>query len=60
MRLIGEGKLADAGLVHVAQEGFFGMVPESYFRRFPLIGGFQSALALEPPKATTRDLNGRA
>lgn len=59
-RLIGEGKLADAGLVHVAQEGFFGMVPESYFRRFPLIEGFQSALALEPPKATTRDLNGRA
>jgi hypothetical protein len=44
-RLIAEGKMPDAGLMHVAQEGFFGMVPESYFRRFPLIRDFQRALA---------------
>ena len=59
-RLIAEGKLPDAGLMHVAQEGFFGMVSESYFKRFPLIGGFQAALALEPPKAATGDLSGHA
>jgi len=59
-RLIAEGKLEDAGRMHVAQEGFFGMVPESYFRRFPLIGGFQAALGLAQPKAATGDLNGHA
>lgn len=41
------------GLMHVAQEGFFRMAPESYFRQLPLIEGFQAALALEPPKAAT-------
>lgn len=58
--LIAEGRLADAGLMHVAQAGFFGMVPESYFRRFPLIGAFQAALAAEPPKVATGDSNGHA
>lgn len=43
--LIAEGKMPDMGLMHVAQEGFFGMVQESYFRRFPLIRQFQKALA---------------
>lgn len=43
--LIAEGKMPNAGLMHVAQEGFFGMVPESYLQRFPLIRDFQRALA---------------
>lgn len=59
-RLIAEGKMPDAGLVHVAQEGFFGMVPESYFRRFPLIREFQRALAPEASKATTGGTDGNA
>jgi len=52
-RLIAAGKIADAGPMHVAQEGFFGMVPESYFRRFPLIRELQRALAPEASRATT-------
>lgn len=45
--LIAEGKMPDAGPMHVAQEGFFGMVPESYLSRLPLIREFQGALAIE-------------
>jgi hypothetical protein len=44
-RLVAEGKLADAGSLHVAQEGYFGMVAESYFERFPRILAFQKAIA---------------
>ena len=43
--LITEGKMPDAGLMHVAQDGFFGMVPESCLRRIPIIRQFQRALA---------------
>ena len=42
--LVKAGKIPDAGLLHVAQEGFFGMQIESYFNRFPRIEQFQSAL----------------
>lgn len=42
-RLVAEGKLPDGDGLHVAQEGFFSMVPESYFRRFPRIRAFQQA-----------------
>ncbi len=42
--LIAEGKMQDAGMMHVAQEGFFGMVPESYLRRIPVIRQFQSTV----------------
>ncbi|MBE7941052.1 DUF4365 domain-containing protein [Ramlibacter aquaticus] len=42
-KLVAASELQDAGLLHVAQEGFFGMVPESYFRRLPRIREFQQA-----------------
>lgn len=41
--LVAAGKLPDEGGLHVAQEGFFGMVPESYMRRFARIHSFQLA-----------------
>lgn len=43
--LVAEGKMPDTGLMHVAQEGFFGMILESHFQRFPLIRKFQVACA---------------
>lgn len=42
-RLVAEGKLPDGDRLHAAQEGFFGMQPESYFRRLPRIREFQVA-----------------
>ncbi len=50
--LIAEGKMPDAGTMHVAQEGFFGMVLESYFPRFFLIRAFQQALRPGDPLPT--------
>lgn len=47
-RMIAEGKLPDAGLLRVAQEGFFEMVLLSYFRRFPQIRAFQDAAGSAP------------
>jgi hypothetical protein len=47
-RLMAAGQMANVGLVHVAQEGFFRMVPESYFRRFSLIREFQAAFMPQP------------
>lgn len=46
-RLVDAGKLPDAGNLHVAQEGFFQMVPESYYRRFPRILSFQKIIESE-------------
>lgn len=43
--LVAAGDLPDEGGLHVAQEGFFSMVPMSYMRRFPRIRGFQLARA---------------
>lgn len=43
-RLVAEGKLPDGSGLHVAQEGFFGMVPQSYVQRFPRIRDFQNAI----------------
>jgi hypothetical protein len=40
-KLVAEGRLPTTDRLHVAQEGFFGMIPESYFRRFPRIREFQ-------------------
>lgn len=40
-QLVAEGKLPNGNGYHVAQEGFFGMIPESYARRFPRIREFQ-------------------
>lgn len=45
-RLVSEGKLPDGAGLHVAQEGFFGMVMESYVRRFPRIRDFQDSIAV--------------
>lgn len=42
--LVAEGKMADGDRLHVAQEGFFGMQIESYYKRFPRIKQFQEAL----------------
>lgn len=42
--LVAEGKMADGDRLHVAQEGFFGMQVESYYKRFPRIKQFQKAL----------------
>jgi hypothetical protein len=42
-KLVAEGRLPDGDRLHVAQEGFFGMVPDSYFRRIPRIREFQLA-----------------
>ncbi len=44
-RLVSEGKLPDGAGLHVAQEGFFGMVLESYVRRFSRIRDFQDSIA---------------
>jgi hypothetical protein len=44
-RLVAEGKLLDGDGLHVAQEGFFGMVAESYARRLPRIRFFQDSIA---------------
>jgi hypothetical protein len=52
-RLIAEGKIAGGGLLHVAQEGYFGMLPESYYQRFALIREFQRSIAPELSKATS-------
>lgn len=46
-RLVSRGAIPDEGLRHVAQEGFFQMVPQSYFLRFPRIRQFQDALTNE-------------
>lgn len=46
-RLVSDGKLPDAGLLHVAQEGFFEMQPLSYFARLPRIRAFQQAIVGE-------------
>jgi Domain of unknown function (DUF4365) len=43
-RLVASGALPDQGLLRVAQEGFFQMVPESHCRRFPRIRAFQAAI----------------
>lgn len=59
-RAIAEGKMSDAGLVHVAQEGFFGMILESNLRRFPLIREFQRAFEPEASKATSESTDGYA
>lgn len=40
-RLVSAGQLPEESYRHVAQEGFFGMVLESYFPRFPRIRSFQ-------------------
>ncbi len=42
--LVANGAMSDGGGLHVAQEGFFGMKLESYFRRLPRIFEFQVAL----------------
>lgn len=45
---LGEASLlSDGGGLRVAQDGFFGMVPESYFRRLPRIREFQDVLERE-------------
>ncbi len=46
-RLVESGKLPDAGGFHVAQEGCFQMVPQSYLERFPRIYSFQNIMAAE-------------
>lgn len=46
-RLVTAGALPDGNGLRVAQEGFFQMVPESYFRRLPRIREFQNAIAVE-------------
>jgi hypothetical protein len=43
-RLVAAGAMPYEGGRHVAQEGFFEMVPESYHRRFPRIRAFQVAI----------------
>jgi Domain of unknown function (DUF4365) len=43
--LVNSGQLAADGNLRVAQEGFFGMQPMSYFQRLPRIRQFQIALA---------------
>jgi len=40
-QLVAEGKIFNGNGSHVAQEGFFEMVLETYIRRFPLIREFQ-------------------
>lgn len=42
-RMVAQGKLPDGERLHVAQEGFFAMVPPSYFRRFSRIQAFQAS-----------------
>lgn len=44
MRLIESGGLPDEGDLHVAQEGFFEMLPVSYYRRLPRIRQFQDII----------------
>jgi hypothetical protein len=39
--LVENGQLPAEDRIHVAQEGFFAMVPQSYFRRIPLIAEFE-------------------
>ncbi len=46
-RLVDEGKLPNAENFHVAQDGFFQMVPESYYPRFPRILSFQKVIECE-------------
>jgi hypothetical protein len=43
-RLVDSGMMPVDGYRHVAQEGFFQMVPQSYFPRFPRIRQFQDVL----------------
>ncbi|KSH14859.2 hypothetical protein AO963_37210 [Pseudomonas aeruginosa] len=43
--LVTAGKMPEADRLHVAQEGFFGMQFESYYRRFPRIEQFQTVIA---------------
>lgn len=43
-RLVAEGKLPDGAGLYVAQEGFFGMVPESYVQRLPRIRDLQNSI----------------
>ena len=43
-RLIESGALAGEGGLHVAQEGFFEMLPISYYRRLPRIRQFQEIM----------------
>lgn len=47
-RLVASGALPDGGGYRVAQEGFFRMVPASYFPRFPRIRAFQEAYSRKP------------
>jgi hypothetical protein len=49
--------LPDAGFVHVAQEAFFSMMPQSFSTRFPRIQAFQQALdtARQQPKSVQND-----
>ena len=51
-RLVTSGALPDEGRRHVAQEGFFEMVPQSYFPRFPRIRQFQDAVTTEETAGT--------
>lgn len=46
-RLVASDALEDEGPRHVAQEGFFQMLPSSYFPRFPRIRRFQDVLIKE-------------
>jgi|GEM_PF-571410 len=43
--MIMNGRLKDDGLIHVAQEAFFAMVPYSFSRRLPRIQAFQRTYA---------------
>lgn len=47
LQLVAEGKMPNGNGYHVAQEGFFGMILESYIRRFPRIREFQACKSLE-------------
>jgi hypothetical protein len=58
-RLIAGGQISDGGGYRVAQEGFFVMQPESYFRRLPRIAEFQSAVRRSGwPSPSARGENG--
>lgn len=50
-RLIESGALPDEGALHVAQEGFFEMLPISYHRRLPRIRQFQKIMRERAKKA---------
>lgn len=51
-RLVATGAIPDEGHRHVAQEGFFQMVAQSHFPRFPRIRAFQEAFGNENAPAS--------